>query len=173
MLLLNGAGYAHWLEAVSLPEKTQINTSLNFQTEWIPIRDQTTHSHGLNSLHSHTGFAFTTWLDLSLAQRQAESVLRALVQLDAEYAGIYRKNYQILTKDLHQLAQELLAVGQRLSGMPVIFSHPVYQYFERRYQINGRSVHWEPDDILGANEWKELDLLLAKHPAKLLSLQHP
>ncbi len=48
----------------------------------------------------------------------------------------------------------------------MLFSHPVYQYFERRYGLNARSVHWEPDETPTDAMWAELEELLAEHPAK-------
>ena len=55
-----------------------------------------------------------------------------------------------------------------LGDQPVVFSHPVYQYLQRRYAINGRSVHWEPDTIPGTREWVDFNNLLRKHPARLM-----
>ena len=48
----------------------------------------------------------------------------------------------------------------------MVFSHPVYQYFARRYGLNARSVHWEPDEPPTDAMWAELKELLAEHPAK-------
>jgi zinc transport system substrate-binding protein len=42
----------------------------------------------------------------------------------------------------------------------------VYQYFTRRYNLNARSVHWEPDQIPDQTMWDELERLLGEHPAK-------
>jgi len=39
----------------------------------------------------------------------------------------------------------------------IIYSHPVYQYFDRRYGLNGMSVHWEPDELPTEDEFKSLD----------------
>ena len=47
----------------------------------------------------------------------------------------------------------------------MIASHPVYQYFSRRYGINLRSGMWEPDVVPGEDEWLELEQLLREHPA--------
>ena len=50
--------------------------------------------------------------------------------------------------------------------LPVLFSHPVYQYLEKRYGINGKSVHWEPDAMPDDQMWQELTALVNTHPAK-------
>jgi len=50
----------------------------------------------------------------------------------------------------------------------VLFSHPVYQYLQRRYAINGASVHWEPDALPALSGWTELRQRLASHPATVM-----
>ncbi len=71
------------------------------------------------------------------------------------------------------LEGELLEIDKQLKDVfsadpkrPLVFSHPVYQYFERRYGLNGKSLHWEPDQAPTEEMWAELKELLAGHPAK-------
>ena len=45
-------------------------------------------------------------------------------------------------------------------------SHPVYQYFARRYGLNIQSVQWEPDALPSDSDWEALTELVARHPAK-------
>ena len=73
-----------------------------------------------------------------------------------------------LTNDLTRLDRDLQAWGQSLNGQPVIASHPVYQYFARRYGLNLKSVHWEPDVVPDETGWRELEALLREHPARLM-----
>ena len=49
----------------------------------------------------------------------------------------------------------------------MVYSHPVYQYFERRYQLNGHSLHWEPDQMPTEEEWTKLEQLLIGKPKPL------
>ena len=42
----------------------------------------------------------------------------------------------------------------------------MYDYFARRYKLTIKSVHWEPDEIPGNQQWAELRKLLREHPAK-------
>jgi zinc transport system substrate-binding protein len=79
LIFLNGATYEKWLETVSLPESNLINTSSKFQDQYIPIKSAITHSHGPGGEHSHTGTAFTTWLNLQFALQQAQSIRDALI----------------------------------------------------------------------------------------------
>ena len=41
-----------------------------------------------------------------------------------------------------------------------------YDYFSRRYRLNIKSVHWEPDEIPANAQWLELRGILKAHPAK-------
>ena len=50
----------------------------------------------------------------------------------------------------------------------MLYSHPVYQYFGRRYGLNGRAVHWEPGEPPGQKDWAALSALLEQHPATLM-----
>ena len=52
-------------------------------------------------------------------------------------------------------------------NLAVLFSHPVYQYFEAGYGINGRSVHWEPGEMPDDAKWGELTALLKKAPSEV------
>ena len=80
LILLNGADYAKWTGIVSLPTSTQVNTSKAFDNRLIEIKGEA-HSHGPEGEHNHTGYAFTTWLDLKNAALHAEAVKEALVDL--------------------------------------------------------------------------------------------
>lgn len=48
----------------------------------------------------------------------------------------------------------------------LIASHPVYQYFARRYGLNLESVMWEPYQIPDEIEWAALKIRLRHYPAK-------
>ena len=48
----------------------------------------------------------------------------------------------------------------------MIVSHPVYDYFARRYGLNIVSVHWEPDQVPREDQLREFKEILKRHPAK-------
>ena len=50
--------------------------------------------------------------------------------------------------------------------MPLVASHPVYQYFARRYALNLKAVLWEPDVVPDDNAWAALKRLLKTHRAQ-------
>ena len=55
-----------------------------------------------------------------------------------------------------------------LGNLPLLGSHPVYQYAARRYGWNLRSVHWEPDEMPSEEEWQKFERLHRDHPAKIM-----
>jgi zinc transport system substrate-binding protein len=42
----------------------------------------------------------------------------------------------------------------------------VYDYLARRYGLNIKSVHWEPDVPPTDAQWSEIKTILTKHPAQ-------
>jgi len=62
----------------------------------------------------------------------------------------------------------LLAIVAREPGKPLFASHPVYQYFTRRYDLNLEAVHWEPDETPSGEQWGELEHILEEHPAAFM-----
>lgn len=166
LILLNGAGYAKWLKRASLPRRKLVDTSAAFQHDYISVKQTVTHQHGPGGDHSHAGTAFTTWLDFNQAIKQAKAILSALEKYRPENADAFRQNYALLEIDLDSLDQSLMALMVQDADKAFIASHPVYQYFARRYKIKLNSVMWEPDVVPDNNQWYALQQLLANNNAK-------
>lgn len=166
LIFLNGANYAKWLPKVSLSLSKLVNTSSEFREAYIALNEGVTHNHGAGGKHSHTGTAFTTWLDFSLAEKQAKSVLKALSRKEPELKGSFEQNFIPLQMTLLKFDQQLIEIGKALNGQALLASHPVYQYMKNRYQLNLESVHWEPEEMPTEEQWGRLKQLVAKHPAK-------
>ncbi len=165
LILLNGAGYAGWIQNATLSPSRLVNTSAALADRLIGTEDAVTHTHGPAGDHSHTTTAITTWLDFDIASQQASAVFDALVRLLPEHEADFRERLTYLQADLGELDLELKEISGRIGQQPLLFSHPVYQYFIRRYGLNGRSVHWEPDAVPDDASWRDLQTLLAAHPA--------
>lgn len=166
LILANGAGYAKWIDKVSLPSARLVNTSAALADKVITLEGAVTHSHGPEGEHEHGETAFTTWLDPTLAIEQARAVRAAFEKARPQHAVTFRTNFAALQKDLQAVDEKLAALAASASDTPLLFSHPVYQYLTRRYNLNARSVHWEPDQVPDAAMWDELKQLLGEHPAK-------
>lgn len=164
LVLLNGAGYARWIGTASLSRRRLIDTSAGFRDRYIADRETVSHSHGPSGEHSHTGVAFTTWLDMELAVEQARAVTVALIRHMPERDSEFSQRLTVLEADLHTLDRRLLAVAA--SAPPVFGSHPIYQYLAVRYRLDLRAVHWEPHQPPDAAGWGEFLDLQKQHPGR-------
>lgn len=166
LILLNGAGYARWVERATLRRKSLVDTSAGFAEQRIPLDDALTHSHGPQGDHSHETLAFTTWLDPTLALEQARAVSEAFAAARPESEAQFRAGFDALAADLRGLDERLAVAAERMGNAPLLFSHPVYQYLARRYALNGQSLHWEPDQAPDEKQWRELEARLLERPAQ-------
>ncbi len=156
LILLNGAGYSTWLNRVSLSDSRLVVTSRASEVQWIELQDQMTHSHGPTGEHAHGGYAFTTWMDMQIAALQAEAVATALQNRWSQQAEGIGGQLERLLAEIDSLDRAYKQSAAKLAGRQLIYSHPVYQYFERRYQLAGLSLHWEPDVMPPAEQWEAL-----------------
>jgi zinc transport system substrate-binding protein len=107
LILLNGAGYAKWVDKVSLPPSKMINTSLPFKEKYIVLDEGQTHSHGPEGEHEHKGFAFTTWLNFKYAKIQAEEIKKALINIMPENKKLFEDNYSVHVKEIEDLDRQM------------------------------------------------------------------
>lgn len=168
LVVLNGAGYEHWLPSVTLVERRVVETAQPFRSQWIEIQTEVTHTHGPEGEHSHTGWADHTWLDPDLAIEQVDAIAEAMSQAFPEHESRIRDRQEELKASLHQLGQE---IEQKLSGQPgrtLLASHPIYQYLGRRMGASMQSVVWEPGKTPDAAEREALETLLEQSPATVM-----
>ncbi|MEE9449489.1 MAG: metal ABC transporter substrate-binding protein [Ignavibacteriaceae bacterium] len=168
VILLNGAGYAKWVEKVSLPPSKMINTSFLFKQNYIALDEGQTHSHGPEGEHEHKGFAFTTWLDFKNAIIQAQEVYKALSNLLPESEQTFGSNFQSLKNDLDNLNKNMKDAAIKFEGEILFASHPVYQYLSAGYNMNIRSFHWEPDQLPDDMMWEEFEKAFASTKTALM-----
>jgi zinc transport system substrate-binding protein len=168
LILLNGANYAKWISKVSLPRSKMIDTSRSFKDRYIYASEVTTHSHGAAGAHAHESLAFTTWLDLSLAKLQAESIYKALTRKLPTSEMEFKRNFQILVDDLEKLHMQIREIVSKDPDRDLLGSHPVYDYLSAGYGMNLRSVHWEPDEVTTVSQWNDLNHIIEEHQAKYM-----
>jgi len=166
LVLLNGAGYAGWVEKASLPRLRQVDTSASFKDGYIRVQEGVTHSHGPAGDHSHAGTAFTTWLDLYQAVQQAESILHALVKKRPGYKAVFEQNFNALRDELMALDQKIQQLVAGKAEQPMLASHPVYQYLVRRYLLHIEALQWEPEVVPADAEWQRLRYATERFPAQ-------
>ncbi len=173
LIILNGAGYESWLAFTSLPSGLLLDTTADIQDRLLPIENVTLHQHGPKGEHSHQGTAFTTWLDPHIAVEQARAITHGLIVLVPAQAEAFMKRLAVLEKRLGELDRSFEQAFENMKDQPLVFSHPVYQYLQKRYGLNARSVHWEPNIEPGVKEWLDFQNLLREHPAKLIVWEAP
>jgi len=176
LILLNGANYAKWVDRVSLPQRKLVDTSASFRDHYIHVKAGTTHSHGPGGDHSHTGTAFTTWLDFNQAAEQARAIADAMTRKQPALEEVFVRNFTALEADLLALDKLIQSIVATRPDLPLMASHPVYQYFQRRYGLNLQSVMWEPGEVPGEVQWTGLERILKEHPARWMiweSEPHP
>ncbi len=168
LILINGATYEKWIDSATLPEAKIIDTSAGFRDKFIQIEHAETHSHGPEGEHSHSGTAFTTWIDFDQAAQQAIAIRDALAKMLPDRAAEFDRNLDSLRADLQTLDQGMKEVSERMDGGPLVASHPVYHYWARRYGLNLKSVLWEPDVVPSDDAIAELKKILETNPAKVM-----
>ena len=176
LILLNGANYAKWVNRVSLPRRKLVDTSASFRDHYIHVQAGATHSHGPGGEHSHTGTAFTTWLDFNQAAEQARAIADAMTRERPALEAVFVRNFTALEADLLVLDKQIQSIVANKTDLPLVASHPVYQYFQRRYGLNLQSVMWEPGEVPGEAQWTGLERILKEHPARWMiweSEPHP
>lgn len=160
LILLNGAGYAKWADNVSLPRFRLVDTSAAFAGNYLVKDKAVTHSHGPGAEHSHTGTAFTTWLDFRQAVLQARAIYDALVLRLPAAGADFEANLSALEADLLALDVAMAEIAAGSPDLPLLASHPVYQYLARRYDLRLTSLVWEPGEDPGEGQWELLEGLL-------------
>ncbi len=168
LILLNGAGYARWTRIATLPRSRTVVTAKGCRDAF-PTSGQTLkHQHGPDGEHAHEATAFTTWLDMRLALCQAAHIRDAVIDLRPEAADEIRSRFAELERDLLDLDDRLRAASKSWGGQPVLASHPVYQYLADAYSLRIESLHFEPDQPLGAEDLSTLDAARRAHRADLM-----
>jgi len=164
LIILNGANYAKWVKLGSWRESQMVHTATEFKESFLEVKEEfrrDRHKHGKGQEHSHTGLAYTVWLDPLLAMRQAKAIHDAFANARPQHQKLFTKKLEKLKADLEGLGADLPVIKT-----PLLASHPVYQYLEKRIGLNLLSVHWEPDEIPPAEEWERLKEKMKTHPAK-------
>jgi zinc transport system substrate-binding protein len=86
-----------------------------------------THGHGIEDPHS--------WLDPLIFTRQAKTMSDALCELDPVHADTYRKNYEILSRELAALNEKIAALLLPVKGRVMFVYHPAFGYFTDAYGL--------------------------------------
>ena len=167
LILLNGAGFATWVDRVSLPRARVVNTSAAIEDQFIATRS-ITHSHGDGGEHSHEGIASYTWLDPMLAIAQAEAIAGAVVARGLAPEADVEARLADLAAELTELDATALDSLADMQAVDLIATHPRYQYFARRYGLSVTSLEWDAGAIPTTDQLSELERLAGELDARIL-----
>ena len=167
LILLNGAGFATWVDRVSLPRAKTVNTSAKIKDQFIST-ESITHSHGDGGEHSHEGLASYLWLDPTLAIAQAEAVAAAMASRDLVPASEIYASFAELRSELEKLDASTADALATARGIPMIATHPRYQYLAQRYDLSITSLEWEAGAMPTQEELADLERLVAELDARIL-----
>ncbi len=167
LILLNGAGFATWVDRVSLPRSRIVNTSSGIEDQFI-VTESITHSHGDGNEHSHEGLASYLWLDPMLAIAQADAVASAITARGLASEADVKARLTELRVDLQELEERGREVFAAVDGVAVIATHPRYQYLARRFGISVASLEWEAGATPTAEELDDLRALIDDTGASIL-----
>ncbi|KQB98465.1 hypothetical protein AL073_00310 [Loktanella sp. 1ANDIMAR09] len=167
LILLNGAGFATWVDRVSLPRAKVVNTTTAIEDQFIRT-ESITHSHGDGDEHSHEGLASYTWLDPMLAIAQAEAVAAAITARGIAPDDAVATRLDALRADLEELDRQATGAFDGMQSIAMIATHPRYQYLARRYDLSLSSLEWEAGAMPTDEERAELMALVAQTGAKVL-----
>jgi zinc transport system substrate-binding protein len=99
--------------------------------------DNHAHGHAHHHRHNETSSDPHVWLDPVNAGDMVEAVARALSALDVENSKRYETNASALRQRLTALDHEIEQMLTPVKRAPFIVFHDGYQYFEKRYDLNG------------------------------------
>ncbi|WP_157237540.1 zinc ABC transporter substrate-binding protein [Beggiatoa alba] len=97
------------------------------------------------------------WLDPQNAIVMVKAIAHALSQLNPAQTALYQANAERLIQQLTALDERLKTQLTSIKTTPYIVFHDAYQYFERRYQLNGvGSITLSPENPPSAKRLHEL-----------------
>ncbi len=167
LILLNGAGFATWIDRVTLPRSRVVNTSAAIEDQFI-VTESITHSHGEGDEHSHEGLASYTWLDPMLSAAQAEAIAAAITARGLAPSEEVETRLAALKADLETIDERARRDLDKYKDTHLIATHPRYQYFARRYGLSMSFLEWEAGATPTGAELADLKALVGQTGASLL-----
>ena len=95
------------------------------------------HDHHGHGEHADASRDMHIWLDPVNASLIAKEMLQALVKVDGANRSLYEANSKKLLSRLSKLEDDVLKDLIRVKTNPFIVFHDAFQYFERRFGLNG------------------------------------
>lgn len=134
LVLVHGAELESWVGKASLPASSLVDVSAPLSGYAIEI-EHPGHSHGSGGAGSHTHPDPHMWLDPTLAKKQAEVVLEAVVKRWPDVEKAARSNYAQLASDFDELDKRWKAMSFKLSAAKSYAASHSLAYLAKRYGV--------------------------------------
>lgn len=167
LVLLNGAGFATWTTRVSLQRSRLVDSARGLSDRLIAT-ETITHSHGDDGAHSHAGTASHIWLDPELASLQAEALAAAFASRGLAPADEVYARFDELRADLERLDETSREALRAARGVPMVATHPRYQYLARAFGLTIVSLEWDAGAMPGEADLADLEALVGESGARVL-----
>jgi len=163
LILLNGNGFASWVEHAELPSSKTVNTTQMVKDHYLSYRE-------------NKAMVPCTWIDFDMAKIQAGAVKKALVKRLPQYARDFENGFLKLYHDLNKLNKKMVLVSDKLpcDVLYLYAARPVYDYWANAYQLRLVNLDWTPGIDTKESQWHELNKLLETKPSNAILWEiHP
>lgn len=140
LIVLNGAGLEPWFGEKVMPLLNLSRTVVLDTTEGLELLALDEDEHETGGHDHEGGHDPHTWISPYMAERQAEKIYSALVDLDPDHSEYYRVRWESLRARLSSLDARYLQELANKSRSEIITSHGAYGYLCSRYGFEQHSV---------------------------------
>ncbi len=142
-----GATYAKWLATVSVPESKMINAATKGMSlrDYIQIHDIVlVHTHGPEGEHSHPTMVAETWLDPTIALKQATFISKELSKVYPKLSATFEANLDELATDLQPLVDRLDDLKSKSESLaPIVSNSPKLKFLTRAAGVTDHHLTWQ------------------------------
>lgn len=166
LIVINGAGFEHFVDKVSLPTSRVVDVSRGFSARFLKLEGGVTHSHGGGSAHTHEGIDGHTWFDPNNLKEQAQALAKAFKRALPAQAASIDANLAGLTRDLEALDAGFRALGRVPEGLSLYAAHPAWNYASQRYGWPIVNWHLDPGEMPSDADLAQIKASLQAKPAR-------
>jgi zinc transport system substrate-binding protein len=189
LFIYNGAGFETWITKVKDNLNPNVTKAVDASAEITLIKATEEHhdEHGHDEHehkdehaseekhehdHEHGLYDPHVWLDPARAKQQAETIHKALVEVDPEHKDTYDANYAKLAAELDGLDAAFKTVVANASKKEFVVSHSAFTYLAEKYGLDQIPVSGlSPSDEPTQHELTKLIKVVKEHNIKYIAFE--
>lgn len=140
IIVYNGGGLDHWMEAEILPALTKTKTRINIDTTNGLVLLQAIETEGSENVHNNGVYDPHTWVSPYMAKLQAEKIYEALVQQDSSHEIYYTNHWLKLKTSLEQIDANYTFTFFTKQKSTIFVSHEAFGYLADRYNFTQKGL---------------------------------